>query len=351
MHNAAVIVLSSVAIAVVLASLSVIYVRMLPAAGWMRSALVSAAASLTGVVAWLLLAPVIAPGLLADLYVPVAALGALAAFLATLAVRSTGAGLVVVLVFGLVWSVTVFVPSALLSFADLGPLGFEPVDHGGSLAANVAAGGAALGVLLAGGVRSPRLRPGTLPLPLGIAAALLLSAGWLAWLAGAELAVDDVTPSILVNGFSGAIGGMAGWLAVQRIMHLRTTISGVAAGLMSGLFSVAAGAPLFTPVSAAAAGVLAGAAACYFTLRRVGSSRRQQWFIVGSHLVAGGVGVVLLGLLATDMGFLFTGQIGFIVEQIGSTLAVALYSTAVSFLLWVALKRVPSHGKRTRAAA
>jgi len=158
-------------------------------------------------------------------------------------------------------------------------------------------------------------------------------------LAGAELAIDGATPSILLNGLVGAVGGTAGWLAVQRILHLRTTLSGVAAGLMSGFFSVAAGAPLFTPVSAAAAGVLAGAAACYFTLRRVAASRRQQWFIVGSHLIAGGVGVVLLGLLATDMGFLFTGQIGFIVDQIASTVVVAVYSAAVSFLLWLALKR------------
>ena len=109
--------------------------------------------------------------------------------------------------------------------------------------------------------------PALLPLALGVAAAIALSAGWLGWLAGAELAIDDATPRILLNGLVGAVGGIAGWLAVQRIMHQSTTITALAAGLVAGSCRSPPGAPLFTPVSAAAAGVLSGAAACYFTLR------------------------------------------------------------------------------------
>ena len=75
-----------------------------------------------------------------------------------------------------------------------------------------------------------------------------------------------------------------------------------------------------------------------FTLRRVGSSRRQQWFVVGSHLVAGGVGIVVLGLLATSMGFLFTGSIALIINQVAGTVLVTLYSTAVSVALWLPLR-------------
>lgn len=342
MQNWGVIAGSIVALTAVLVSLALLYARMVPAVGVARSIVLGVVTSLPGAIAWLILAPIVAPSLVADLLLPVAALGALASFLACLGVRSLGARVWVVLAFGVVWSCIVFVPVALMSFAGLGPLGLEPVDHGGSLAFNVAAGAAVLGVLLAGGSKAPRPKVGTVTTPAGVIAVVVLSAAWIGWLVGAELAIDDVTPSIIVNGIAAALGGIAGWLVVQRILHQSTTVAAVAAGLMSGLISVAAAAPLFTPVSAAAAGVLSSAAACYYTLRRVTKARRQQWFIVGTHLMAGGLGVVLLGLLATDMGFLFTGQISLIQEQIASSLVVTVYSTGVAFLLWLALKRVPS---------
>ena len=144
---------------------------------------------------------------------------------------------------------------------------------------------------------------------------------------------------------------MVGWLVVQRIRHRSVTLNSVAAGLVSGLVAVTAGAPLFTPVSAAASGVLAGAAACVFTLSRVAKSRRQQWYVVGTHLVAGAVGVVLLGLLATNMGFAFTGSVALIQAQIVGTIVVAAYSTVVSVVLWLALRSFASMVRRRRVAS
>ncbi len=333
-----VVAISTLAVAIVVVALAIMYGRMLPAQPWARSVLVSLGAAATGVVAWLAVSPLLAPP--GPLYVPIGLLGGAAALLATIVVRSFGASAFVTLVFGFAWSALAFVPAALLSFGLIHPLGLHPIDHGGSLAVNVAAGAAALGVILAGGPSAPRLRTIVLPRGLGVVSVVALAVGWLAWLVGAESAVDGATPGILVNGIVGAIGGIAGWLVVQRILHQVTTLYAVAAGLVSGLVSVAAGAPLFTPVSAAVAGVMAGAAAAIFSLKRVASSRRQQWFVVGCHLVAGAFGVILLGILATDMGFLFTGQVGFVVDQILSSVLVAAYSTAVSFVLWLLLKRV-----------
>lgn len=340
MADWAVIAVAVAANLLVLVSLAVVDSRMLPAAPWVRSGIISVAAAGTGIIAWLVLAPLFATSVMGSLYLPIAALGGVAAFLATLAVRGTGAGILVTLLFGLLWSVVVFVPSAVLSFSTLpGPFGLEPVDHGGSLAVNVAGGAAALGVLLAGS-KSRRPRSATIHLSSGVIAVVALCAGWIGWLASAELALDDVTPAIVLNGVVGALGGAAGWLAVQRIRHQRTTLSAVAAGLVAGLVSITAGAPLFTPVSAAAAGILSGAAACAFTLSRVSASRRQQWFIVGSHLIGGAAGLFLLGLLASGVGFVFTGQLLLIQNEVFSAALVAVYSTAVSFLLWSVLKRV-----------
>ncbi|MBC7590281.1 MAG: ammonium transporter [Salinibacterium sp.] len=326
------------AILLILVSLAVIDTRMLPAAPWARSILVSLACAATGAASWLLLAPFLIPDASGPLFLPVAVLGGIASYLATIAVRAAGSGVVVTLLFGSLWSLLVYVPIATRTFAPFTApwsLGIDPLDHGGSLAVNVASGAAALGVLLCGG---PRLRTATISRVTGLIGVVGLCLGWLLWLAGAEFAVDAISPAILVNGLVGAGGGVVGWLVVQRIRHRSVTLNSLAAGLISGLVAVTAGAPLFTPVSAGATGILAGGAACIFTLTRVGKSRRQQWFVVGSHLIAGAVGVVLLGLLASNMGFMFTGSVTLIQNQVLGTIVVAAYSAAVSVSLWLGLR-------------
>jgi Amt family ammonium transporter len=350
MPNWMVVAASVAATIVVLVSLAIVDARMLPASPWRRSVLVSLACAAAGVIAWVVVAPLIAPQVLGDLFLSIGALAGVGAYLATIAVRAGGGGVVATIVFALVWSAVVFVPTAVLTFAPFATgwlIGVHPVDHGGSLAVNVAAGAAALGVLLTGG---PRLRTATIRRTTAVVAVVTLCLGWLAWLVGAELAIDDVTPSILLHGLVGAAGGVVGWLVVQRMSHKSTTLAAVAGGLVSGLVAVTAGAPLLTPLSAAAAGILAGGAACIFTLRRVGASRRQQWFVVGSHLIAGAVGIVVLGLLADGMGFLYTGSIALIQNQIVGTVLVAVYSTAVSVVLWMPLRWASSRFARSRAA-
>lgn len=338
MDNWIVVAASVAAILVVLVSLAIVDARMLPAAPWRRSVLLSLGCAAAGSLAWVVEAPLIAPEAVGMLFPSITALAGVTAYLATIAVRAGGASPGVAVAFALVWSCLVFVPTAVLTFAPYAaswPVAIAPVDHGGSLAVNVSAGAAALGVLLLGG---PGLRTATLNRRTGLAAMVALTVGWIAWLVCAELAIDDLTPGIILNGLIGGLGGVAGWLVVQRLSHRSTTLPAVAAGLVSGLVAVTAGAPLFTPVSAAAAGILAGGAACIFTLRRVAVTRRQQWFVVGSHLIAAAVGIVVLGLLATGMGFLFTGSLALIINQVVGTVLVGAYSAIVALLLWLVLR-------------
>lgn len=343
MAQLAVIATAVIAIVVMLISLAIVDARMLPAAPWTRSLPFSLACAATGILAWLVMAPILGGQAVGGLFLPIAALAGVAAYLPSIAVRSVGGGTGGTLLFGLLWSAAVFVPAAITTFAPFGtdgPLGLRPVDLGGSLVINVAAGAAALGVLVAAGAQAPRVRAATIGRGMATIAVVAMSLSWIVWLAAAEFAIDDMTPPILVNGVAGAAGGVVGWLAVQRIRHQSTTLTAVAAGLVSGLVAVTAGAAWFTPVSATASGVLAGAAACAFTLARVAATRRQQWFVVGSHLVAGAVGVVLLGLLATGRGFLFTGQLDLIGQQLLGVAVVGGYSFVVSVVLWSVIRRV-----------
>lgn len=340
MDGWAIVVAAAVALLLVLLAFWAVDGRMLPAAPAASTVLLHVGIALAGALPWLVIESLLAPGASGMLYVPVAVLGSVAAFIATVVGRAVGAGAVSTLVFALAWSALVFTPAAIVSFTRVGVLesiGISPIDHGGSLAANVAAGAAALGVLVVS--RGSGRRLADVPFGASVAAVAVLCLGWLGWLVWSELAVDEATPAIVLNGVIGALGGMAGWLIVQRIRHQATTITAVGAGLVSGLIAVTAGAPLFTPVSAAVAGIVAGKAAALFAFDAMRRTRRPQWTVVATHLVAGGLGVMGLGFTAEGLGMFYDGQIDLAVAQIVATVAIAAYSFLVAVLLWFAAVR------------
>ena len=335
-----IVIAASVALLLVLVAFWAVDGRMLPAASRASTVLLDAGIALAGAIPWLVFEPLVVPGSTGMLYVPVALLGSVAAFIATIAVRASGARVGSTLVFAFLWGALVYAPAAAVSFTRIGPLdaiGISPIDHGGSLAANVASGAAALGVLLVS--RGSRRRLADTPFALSVTAVVLLCLAWLGWLVWAELAVDEATPAIILDGLVGAAAGAGGWLIVQRILHQVTTVTGVGAGLISGLIAVTAGAPLFTPVSAAVAGLIAGGAAAFVALRAVRRSRRPQWTVVGTHLVAGGLGVMGLGFTAEGLGMFYDGQVDLVSSQIAATVLVAAYSAVVAVLLWFAVAR------------
>ena len=326
---------ATAALVVVLVAFWAVDGRMLPTASRASTVLLDLGIALAGAIPWLVFEPLVAPGASGMLYLPVAVLGAVAAFIATIAVRAAGARPASTVVFAFVWGALVFAPAAVVSFTRIGALefiGISPIDHGGSLAANVASGAAALAVLLVS--RGSRRRLADIPFGLSVTAVITLCLAWLGWLVWAELAVDAATPAILLNGLVGAAGGMLGWLFIQRIRHQATNVTGVGAGLISGLIAIAAGAPLFTPVAAAAGGIIAGAIAALVAFAAVRRTRRPQWTVVGTHLVAGGLGVIGLGFSAEGLGMFYDGQIDLASSQILATALVAGYSMLVSGLLW-----------------
>lgn len=326
---------ATAALVVVLVAFWAVDGRMLPSASRASIVLLDLGIALAGAIPWLVFEPLVIPGASGTLYLPVAVLGAVAAFIATIAVRAAGARPASTLVFAFVWGGLVFAPAAVVSFTRIGALefiGISPIDHGGSLAANVAGGAATLAVLLVN--RGPRRRLADIPFGLSVTAVVSLCVAWLGWLVWAELAVDAATPAILLNGLVGAAGGMLGWLVVQRIRHQATNVTGVGAGLISGLIAIAAGAPLFTPVSSAAAGIIAGAVAALVAFAGVRRTRRPQWTVVGTHLVAGGLGVMGLGFTAEGLGMFYDGQIDLATSQIFATLLIAGYSMLVAVVLW-----------------
>ncbi|QYH36080.1 ammonium transporter [Salinibacterium sp. M195] len=332
-----------IALAVLLSALIVLYAPILPAASWARVMSESLACAAPGVVAWLVLGPIMSTSLRLIMMPSLALLGGICCYLVTLVARSAGAPFGRSLAYSAIWAIGVFVPTAIRTFEPFdatSPFGLSPIDHGGALVMSVAVGAGMLAVLFVERktlIRGPRM---LVPIPLGAVALTAVVASWIVWLVGAEFAVDDVVGLILVNGMVSAVAGACGWIAVQWIGHGVISLKSLAGGLVSGLIAVTAGAPLFTPVSAAVAGLIAGAVASVFTVRRGSPLGNLLRFLVNTHLLGGGLGVVSLGVLATGSGFLFTGQTTIFQDQALSVIATASYSFVVSSGCWWLLSKV-----------
>jgi ammonia channel protein AmtB len=332
-----------IALAVLLSALIVLYARVLPATSWTRMMTESLGCAAPGVAAWLLLGPIMSTGLRGVMMPSLALLGGICCYLVTLVARSAGASFVRSMIYGCIWSVGVFVPTAVRTFEPFGaiaPLRLSPIDHGGALVMSVAVGAAMFAVLVVERkslIRGARM---SVPVPVGIVALVMVVLSWIGWLVGAEFAIDDVAAPIIVNGAVSSIAGAVGWVAVQLISHGVISLRSLAGGLVSGLIAVTAGAPLFTPVSAAVAGLIAGGVACVFTVRRGSPLGNQLRFLVNTHLLGGSLGVMSLGILATGSGFLFTGQTAIFQEQLLSVMATASWSFVYSSGCWWLLSKV-----------
>jgi Amt family ammonium transporter len=313
------------------AGLAVLY-RHLPVAGGVLPALV---VMIAGVAGWLTIGVVILRADLSGLEVPVGALAAVAALLVTLAVRERTGSFAAATLFAVSWTAAVFVPVAIVIHGSnaLPVMGMFSLDHGGAIA-GLLAPGAAIAAILLSTRHSTELRPATRTPASILLISLVLFASWTAWLVGMELAIDEATPRILLNAACAGIFGVIGWLIVQRIHHDRATIAAASAGLVSGLSSVTAGVSFLDPIWASVTGIVAAIFAATFVHRRIRLSGRASWFLVGVHLLAPLIGLVLLGMFAKGAGMLFTGQLGFLVTEVTVAVAVIAYSALVSAVLW-----------------
>jgi len=274
-----------------------------------------------------------------------ASLAALAAVLLDLAVRAAGIRPPLRLVLLAVWTATVSAPVAVALLADdgvLGAAGLRTLDLGGALPAVVAPGAAAAALVV---IARPRARAASAPARPGVVlgAALAGWAWWVGWLVGLELAIDDLTPRIVSNAVLVPAVAIGMWLLVQRLRHARTDAAAAGGGLLAGLAAVTAGCAYLDPLGAVLTGVIAGGASASVASAATARSGRAAWAPVCALLVAGGAGVVLLGIFATRTGLMFTGQPEVLFAQTASAAGAAALgagTAAVLVLVLGALRRL-----------
>jgi Amt family ammonium transporter len=197
------------------------------------------------------------------------------------------------------WSLLVYCPFAHWVWGGgfLGPSGLGAVDFAGGAVVHETAGASALAAVLYLGRRRDADRPHNVPLIL--LGAGILWFGWFGFNAGSAGSAGPVATSALANTQLAAAAAMVLWMAVEWRHRGKPSGIGVATGAVAGLATIT---PAAGYVPAWAALVIGAAAAvlCYGAVQLKYVFRYDDALdVVGVHMVAGVIGVLLTGVFAS----------------------------------------------------
>jgi ammonium transporter, Amt family len=248
-----------------------------------------------------------------------------------------------------VWSVAVYAVVAHWVWSPNGWLAkLGVLDYAGGLVVEIVSGASALALALVLGPRigfnKDPMRPHNLPFVLlGVG---LLWFGWFGFNAGSALAANGMAAAIFLNTLVAGCLGMLGWLAVERIRDGRPTTFGAASGVVAGLVAITPSCGTVNVFGAVVIGLLAGVICSFAIGLKFRLGYDDSLDVVGVHFVGGIVGVLLIGLLATEVmtsgpqGFFYGGGFTQLGKQALAAVVVALYAFGVSYVLAKVIDRV-----------
>jgi Amt family ammonium transporter len=210
------------------------------------------------------------------------------------------------LLFVALFSVAIYAPLAHWVWAPGGWLReLGALDFAGGTVVHINAAAAAVVAALVVGPRRGGKRDGTpiAPLPHNVPFALLgmglLWFGWMGFNGASALAAGGLAAVAFANTFFAAAGAAGAWALLELQLHGKMSGVGIASGAVAGLVAITPAAGFVTPAAAALLGILAGAI-CLAAVRlrpRLGLDDSLDVFAI--HGVAGILGALGTGLLAT----------------------------------------------------
>ena len=248
------------------------------------------------------------------------------------------------LVFLALWSVFVYPVIAHWAWQAEGWM-FEwgVLDFAGGTVVEICSGASALALAIVLGRRRGWPREVMLPhnLPLTILGAGLLWFGWIGFNAGSALAAGgDAASAALATHLSG-VGGMAGWLLLEKKLTGKPTALGAASGAVAGLVAITPAAGFLDPLPAILLGLIAGAVCLLAVRLKFKMKADDSLDVLAIHFFGGVVGMLFLGFFARALvsaggeGLgLFSGagleQLG---KQAVAVIVAAAFAFTVSWLL------------------
>ncbi len=220
-------------------------------------------------------------------------------------------------------------------------VGIGALDFAGGTAVHINAGAAALACILVLGKRRgfgrEQMRPHNLPLVL--LGAGILWFGWFGFNAGSALGANGTAAQAFLNTQVAAAVGAIAWIGVEKLRDGHATTLGIASGAIAGLVAITPAAGAVDSLGAIVVGLLGGGAAVFAVGFKYRLGYDDALDVIGVHLVAGLVGTLAIGLLATSEvtgeadGLLHGGGLGLLGAQAAGALGTLAYSFVVSYLL------------------
>jgi Amt family ammonium transporter len=257
------------------------------------------------------------------------------------------------MVFVPVWALLVYAPIAHWVFAfdsDTTTGGWianrlQALDFAGGTAVEINSGASALALALVVGhrigFRREPFRPHNLPAVL--LGAGLLWFGWYGFNAGSALAANGTAGLALINTTGSATAGVLGWLGVEFIRDRKGTSFGAASGAIAGLVAATPSCAVVSPMGSLVVGLVAGAVCAWAVSLKYKFGYDDSLDVVGVHGVGGLVGMLLMGLLATQAnvetlgvgsaGLFYGGGFDQLGRQAIASVTVLVYAFVVTYVI------------------
>jgi Amt family ammonium transporter len=262
-------------------------------------------------------------------------------------------------VFMILWASAVYFPIAhwVFYFGDPKVAGdggwiadhLGALDFAGGTVVHANAGAAALALTLVLGRRVGWPRDPGRPhnVPFVLLGAAILWFGWFGFNAGSALAANSQAAVAFMNTQVATAAAALGWSLVEKLRSGHATAVGFASGAVAGLVAITPACASVDPLGAVAVGVLAGSICALAVSLKFRFGFDDSLDVVGIHLVAGTVGALLIGLLATPTvtgiltddpadgpaGLLYGGGLAQLGKQAVAVGAVVAYSFIITLVL------------------
>ena len=229
------------------------------------------------------------------------------------------------LIFLVAWQILVYYPFVHMIWGGGMLADWGVLDFAGGIVVHALAGMAALASVIYVGKRRVE-DAGAHNVPFVAIGAALLWFGWFGFNAGSELAVDEVTAVAFINTQIAAAFAAITWLLLAWLYDRKPSFVELLIGMIAGLATITPAAGFVSPQSAMLIGVAAGAV-CYFAVVfRKKKGLDDALDVWGVHGVGGALGIIMLGVLASESiggqnGLYHGNQDFFMVQLAGLALA------------------------------
>ena len=242
------------------------------------------------------------------------------------------------LIFLVLWQLLVYYPFAHMLWGGGLLSRWGVLDFAGGIVVHCIAGFAALASVFYVGQRRDRESPPN-SVPLIAIGTGLLWFGWYGFNAGSSLNVNAITGLAFLNTDVAASFAAITWMAIEWSLQRRPKFVGLMTGAVAGLATITPAAGYVSLPSAVVIGIASGLV-CYLAVHlknKIGwDDALDVW---GVHGIGGGLGVILLGVLASKAmnsagaDGLMSGGTGFFAKQCIAVVGAAVYAFVFTYVM------------------